>query len=128
MTRTLSTSDLDPRDRQKVSLLHSAFVELFIGPESDDPLVQVAFHALLAWLRGEAADPHALLEAFGAADGPLTQQLGFVGSLLHDPEAGWPSETPRLWWWVVRAAFYRRWQELTDPCWGRRRRARHRQV
>ena len=47
MPRTPSASELDPFDQQKLDLLHAAAVELWIGPESDDPLVQVAFHAVL---------------------------------------------------------------------------------
>jgi hypothetical protein len=118
MTRTTSASQLDPIDEDKLELLHAAFVELFIGPESDDVLVQVAFHALLAWLRGEVAEPRALLEAFGSLEGPLGRQLAFVGSLLRKRDDARPAELPRVWWWVVKAAYYRRWQELTDPRFG----------
>ena len=51
---------------------------------------------------------------FSHPQGPLGLQLGLVGSLLHDPGTPWPSEPPRLWWWVTKAAYYRRWQELTQ--------------
>ena len=128
MPRTPSVSQLDPFDQQKLDLLHAAAVELWIGPESDDPLVQVAFHAVLQWLRGETSTPRGVLATFSHPQGPLGSQLGLVGSLLHDPETPWPSEPLRLWWWVVKASYYRRWRELTDPRWRRRRRARRRRV
>ena len=117
MTSTTSASPLDPIEEHKLKLLHAAFVELFIGPESDDILVQVAFHAVLAWLRGEATEPRALLEALGSLEGPLGRQLAFVGSLLRKPDEAPPAGLPRVWWWVVKAAYYRRWQELTDSRW-----------
>lgn len=118
MTSTTSASQLDPIDQHKLKLLHAAFVELFIGPESDDVLVQVAFHALLAWLRAEATEPRALLESFGSLEGPFGQQLAFVGSLLRKHDDAPPAQLPRVWWWVARAAYFRRWQELTDPRFG----------
>jgi hypothetical protein len=123
MTSTPAMIQLEPDEQQKLDLLRSAATELWIGPESDDPLVQVAFHAVLQWLRGQASTPRAVLATFSQPHGPLGTQLGFVGSLLHDPEKPQPTEPPRVWWWVVKAAYYRRWQELTDPRWGRRRRA-----
>ena len=95
MTSTPPVSDLDPLDQQKLDLLHAAATELWIGPESDDVLVQVAFHAVLAWLRGVTSTPRGVLATFGEPAGPLGAQLAFVGSLLHDPETPWPSEPPR---------------------------------
>jgi hypothetical protein len=122
MTRTPPVSDLDPLDQQKLDLLHAAATELWIGPESDDLLVQVAFHAVLSWLRGVTSTPREVLASFGQPAGPLGAQLGFVGTLLHDPETPWPTEPPRLWWWVVKAAYYRRWYELTRRANSRRQR------
>lgn len=122
MTRTPPVIQLEPYEQQKLDLLHAAATELWIGPESDDPLVQVAFHAVLEWLRGDVSTPRGVLATFSQPHGPLGPQLTLVGSLLHDPETSWPSEPPRVWWWVVKAAYYRRWQELTDLRWGRRRR------
>ena len=123
MPRTPPVFELDPSDHRKLDLLHAAATELWIGPESDDVLVQVAFHAVLAWVRGMTSTPRGVLATFSQPAGPLSTQLGLVGSLLHDPETPWPSAPPRLWWWVVKAAYYRRWQELTraGPRWHRRR-------
>jgi hypothetical protein len=112
MPRTPSVSELDPFGQQKLDLLHAAATELWIGPEGDDVLVQVAFHAVLAWLRGITSTPQSVLLTFSQSTGPLGPQLGLVGSLLQDPETPWPAEPPRVWWWVVKAAYYRRWQEL----------------
>ena len=105
MARTSSVFELDPSGQHKLALLHAAATELWIGPESDDPLVQVAFHAVLEWLRGEVVvSPRELLAIFGRPYGSLGWQLLFVGSLLHDPQTPWPQEPLRLWWWVVKAA------------------------
>jgi hypothetical protein len=122
MSRTPPVSELDPSDQRKLDLLHAAATELWIGPESDDVLVQVAFHAILAWLRGMISTPRGVLATLSQPSGPLGVQLAFVGSLLHDPEAPWPPEPPRLWWWIVKAAYYRRWQELTRRGGSRRHR------
>jgi len=97
-----------------VDLWHAASDRLTTGPESDDILVQVAEHTIVAWLRHDATTPAALLEAFSGPGGPLVPQLRFVGSLIHDPTRGLPDVPPRLWWWVVAAAYYRRWLEFSQ--------------
>ena len=56
----------------------------------------------------------ALLDCFSRPGGPLVPQLRFVGSLVHDPTQAVPAEPPRLWWWVVADAYYRRWLELSE--------------
>jgi hypothetical protein len=113
VTSVSSSDTLDSFSQGKVDLWHAASLELSIGPEADDPFVQAAVHAVLEWLRSEAT-PRALLESFSRPHGSLGPQLRFAGSLLRDP-----SETtvdpPRLWWWVVKTAYYRRWLELTRP-------------
>jgi hypothetical protein len=85
---------------------------LTAGAESDDVLVQAAGHAVVAWLRQDAATPGALLDSFSRPGGPLIPQLRLVGSLVHDPAQAVPAEPPRLWWWVVADAYYRRWLEF----------------
>jgi hypothetical protein len=96
----------------RLDLWHSATIELTIGPESQDPFVQAAVEAVLAWLRGTTATPGELMETYGAPHGPLGQQLQLVGSLLN-PGCAHSGEPPRLWWWIVKTAYYRRWHELT---------------
>src|SRR5437764_13854148 len=111
---TLSSSDkLDSFSQGKVALWHAASLERSIGPEANGPFVQAAVHAILEWLRSEST-PDALVESFGRPHGSLGLQLRFVGSLLRDPSES-PAEPPRLWWWVVKTAYYRRWLELTRP-------------
>jgi hypothetical protein len=114
MTTTSSSDTLDPFSKAKVDLWHAASLELSLGPEADDPFVQAAVHAILEWLRGEATTPGQLLEVFGRPHGSLGPQLRFAGSFLLDPSEA-PAEPPRLWWWVVKTAYYRRWVELTRP-------------
>ena len=115
MTTTSSSDTLDPFSQGMVDLWHAASLELSIGPEADDPFVQAPVHAILEWLRGEAATPGELLEAFGHPHGSLGPQLRFAGTFLHDDPSEAPAEPPRLWWWVVKTAYYRRWLELTRP-------------
>ena len=104
---------LDRYGQTMVNLWHAASLRLTAGPESHDVLVQAARHAVVAWLRQDAGTLGALLDTFSRPGGPLVPQLRFVGSLVHDPTQALPAEPPRLWWWVVADAYYRRWQELT---------------
>ena len=62
MTSSASTFPLDAYHQARLELWRSASIELSIGPESTDPLVQVGIEAVLAWLRVDAATPAALLE------------------------------------------------------------------
>ena len=114
MTAISSFDTLDPFSHGRVDLWYAASLELSIGPEAADPFVQAAVHAVLEWLRGEAATPRELVDAFGRPHGLLGTQLRFAGSVLHDPSE-MPAESPRLWWWVVKTAYYRRWLELKRP-------------
>ena len=114
MATTASPFTLDRYGQTMLNLWHAASLRLTAGPESDDVLVQAAGHAVVAWLRQDAATPAALLDAFSRPGGPLVPQLRFVGSLVHDPARAAPAEPPRLWWWVVADAYYRRWLELSE--------------
>ena len=102
---------VDASIQRKVDLWRAASIELSIGPEATDPLVQVGVRAVLASLRA-VPSARALLETYSTPHGPLVQQLELVGSLL-DPNHDAQPELPRLWWWVVKTAYYRRWTELT---------------
>src|SRR6266851_5131655 len=75
MTTTSSSDTLDPFSQGMVDLWHAASLELSIGPEADDPFVQAAVHAILEWLRDEAATRTELLEAFVRPHGSLGPQL-----------------------------------------------------
>jgi hypothetical protein len=112
MTTTPSPFTLDPYGQTMVKLWHAASARLTAGPESNDVLVQAAGHAVDAWLRHDALTPRSLLDSFSRPGGPLIPQLRFVGSIVHDPVEPVPAEPPRLWWWVVADAYYRRWIEL----------------
>ncbi len=111
------TFHLDGRDRAKLELWRAASIELSIGHEGNDPFVQAGVHAVLEWLRADATTPQELLDLFGRPHGPLGPQLRLVGSVVHDPDYPQPVEPPRLWWWVVKSAYFQRWKELTDPRW-----------
>jgi hypothetical protein len=117
MVTSPSPFTLDPYRQTMVNLWRAASLRLTAGPESDAVLVQAAGHAVIAWLRQDAATPGSLLDTFSRPGGPLIPQLRFVGSLVHDPARPVPAEPPRLWWWVVADAYYRRWLELcqTQP-------------
>ena len=113
MTSSASTFPLDAYHQARLELWRSASIELSIGPESTDPLVQVGIESVLPWLRVDAATPAALLELYGLPHGALGLQLRLVGSLL-DPALSPTEHRPsRLCWWVVKTAYYRRWLELT---------------
>jgi hypothetical protein len=119
MATTPSPFTLDPYGQTMVDLWQAASHRLTVGPESDDVLVQAAGHAVIAWLKQDAPTSAALLEAFGLPGGPLIPQLRLVGSLVHEPTRALPAEPPRLWWWVVADAYYRRWLELMQSPTGR---------
>ena len=119
MATTPSPFTLNSYGQTTVDLWQAASHRLTGGPESDEILVQAAEHAVVAWLRHDAATPRALLDAFSRPGGPLVPQLRFVGSLVHDPARALPDVPPRLWWWVVAAGYYQRWLELTQSPTGR---------
>jgi hypothetical protein len=111
MTSSASAFPLAGCYKARLDLWRSASIELSIGPEITDPLVQTGIEAVLASLRTDASTPAALLDLYGQAHGPLGSQLRLVGSLLDSAQAR--SEQPaRLCWWVVKTAYYRRWLEL----------------
>ena len=111
MTSFTSAFPLAGCYKARLDLWRSASIELSIGPEITDPLVQTGIEAVLALLRTDARTPTALLDLYGQPHGPLGSQLRLVGSLLDSAQAR--SEQPaRLCWWVVKAAYYRRWLEL----------------
>ena len=57
MATTPSPFTLDSYGQTMVNLWHAASLRLTAGPESDDVLVQAAGHAVVAWLRQDAATP-----------------------------------------------------------------------
>jgi hypothetical protein len=102
----------DAYQQARLDVWRCAAIELRIGPESTDPLVQTALETVLACLRVDAATPRMLLQSYGQPHGPLARQLCLVSSLLEPDDSGdWPT---RLCWWVVKTAYYRRWLELTS--------------
>ena len=84
------TFSLDPYHQARLDLWRSASIELSIGPESADPLVQASIEAVLTWLRGDGSTPKVLLDLYGQPHGPLGPQLHLVGSLRIVAE--WASE------------------------------------
>jgi hypothetical protein len=114
MTFSTSTFPLDAYHHARLELWHSASIELSIGPEATDPLVQAGIEAVLAWLRTDAATPRVLLDLYSQPHGPLGSQLNLVGSLM-DPAQAPADHAPRVCWWVVKTAYYLRWLELTRP-------------
>src|SRR2546423_9883363 len=114
MTSSASTFLLDAYQHARLDLWRSASIELSIGPEITDPLVQAGIETVLASLRTDAGTPRILLDVYGQPHGPLGSQLRLVGSLL-DTVLAQPDQPTRLCWWVVKTAYYRRWLELTRP-------------
>jgi len=112
MTSSPSTFPLDGYHQARLDLWRSASIELSIGPECTDPLVQAGIEGVLAWLHADAATPTALLEMYGQPHGPLGLLLRLVGSLLGQTQSA-GDQPSRLCWWVVKTAYYRRWVELT---------------
>ena len=114
MDSTLPSRRLDAYAQARLDLWRAASIELSIGPEATDPFVQAGIEAVLAWLRVEVTTPITLLALYGQPHSPLGDQLRLAGSLLPGSAPG-AVEPPRLCWWVVKTAYYRRWLELTRP-------------
>ena len=57
MATTPSPFILDPYSQTMLNLWHAASLRLTAGPEFNDVLVQAAGHAVIAWLRQDAATP-----------------------------------------------------------------------
>lgn len=70
--------------QRKVGLWRAASIELSIGPEATDALVQAGIPAVLASLRAEVAGASMLIETYSTPNGPLGRYVELVGSLL-DP-------------------------------------------
>ena len=109
MTSSASAFPLAGCYKTRLDLWRSASIELSIGPEITDPLVQTGIEAVLALLRANARAPTALLDLYGQPHGPLGSQLRLVSSLLDSATSEQPA---RLCWWIVKTAYYRRWLEL----------------
>ncbi len=111
MTSSVSAFPLAGCYKARLDLWRTSSIELSIGPEITDPLVQTGIEAVLALLRADARTPTVLLDLYGQPHGPLGSQLRLVSSLLDFAQET-SEQPPRLCWWVVKTAYYRRWLEL----------------